>query len=94
VRHTIDRYDVERPDLDGTGGELARHLLNRFDLNGVKVEVTDKGNHYDPEAKAVRLTAKLTTAARFPRLRSPRMKSAMRCRMPGERGCWRCASAS
>ncbi len=58
VRHTIQRHDVERPDLDGTGGELARHLLNRFDLNGVKVEITDKGNHYDPEAKAVRLTAK------------------------------------
>ena len=58
VRHTIERHDVERPDLDGTGGELARHLLNRFDLNGVKVEITDKGNHYDPEAKAVRLTAK------------------------------------
>ena len=58
VRHTIQRHDVERPDLDGTGGELARHLLNRFDLNGVKVEITDKGNHYDPEAKTVRLTAK------------------------------------
>ena len=57
VRRTIDRHDVERPDLDGTGGELARHLLNRFDLNSVKVEISDKGNHYDPEAKAVRLTA-------------------------------------
>lgn len=58
VRHTIGRHDTERPDLDGTGGELARHLLNRFDLTGVKVEITDKGNHYDPETKAVRLTAK------------------------------------
>ena len=58
VRHTIQRHDVERPDLDGTGGELARHLLNRFDLNGVKVEIADKGNHYDSEAKTVRLTAK------------------------------------
>ena len=28
-------------DLPGTGGELARHLLNRFDLTHVKVEVTD-----------------------------------------------------
>jgi Zn-dependent membrane protease YugP len=58
VRHTIDRHDAERPDLDGTGGELARHLLNRFDLNGVTVEITDKADHYDPEAKAVRLIAK------------------------------------
>jgi Zn-dependent membrane protease YugP len=58
VRSTIARHEAERPDLDGTGGELARHLLNRFDLTGVKVEITDKGNHYDPETKAVRLTAK------------------------------------
>ena len=58
VRYTIDRHGDERPDLQGTGGELARHLLNRFDLNGVKVEITDKGDHYDPEAKAVRLIAR------------------------------------
>lgn len=58
VRGTIGRHGGERPDLDGTGGELARHLLNRFDLIGVKVEITDRGDHYDPEAKAVRLTAK------------------------------------
>lgn len=55
VRHTITRHGSQRPDLQGTGGELARHLLNRFDLPNVKVEVTDKGDHYDPEAKAVRL---------------------------------------
>ena len=58
VRQTIGRHDAERPDLDGTGGELARHLLNRFDLNAVTVEITDKGDHYDPQAKAVRLTAR------------------------------------
>jgi Zn-dependent membrane protease YugP len=58
VRHTISRHDAERPDLDGTGGELARHLLNRFDLNGVTVEISDKGDHYDPQAKALRLTTK------------------------------------
>jgi Zn-dependent membrane protease YugP len=55
VRHTIARHQAERPDLDGTGGELARHLLDRFDLGHVKVEVTDKGDHYDPDARVVRL---------------------------------------
>lgn len=55
VRYTIDRHNVDRPDLQGTGGELARHLLNRFDLPGVKVEVTDKGDHYDPISRTVRL---------------------------------------
>jgi len=58
VRHTIGRHDADRSDLDGTGGELARHLLNRFDLNSVKVEISDKGDHYDPEAKAIRLLPK------------------------------------
>lgn len=55
VRHTIDRHGIDRPDLPGTGGELARHLLDRFDLQHVAVEITDKGDHYDPASKAVRL---------------------------------------
>lgn len=55
VGHTIARHGAERPDLQGTGGELARHLLNRFDLPGVKVEQTDKGDHYDPTDRTVRL---------------------------------------
>lgn len=55
VRATIRRHGEDRPDLPGTGGELARHLLDRFDLGHVKVEVSDKGDHYDPDAKVVRL---------------------------------------
>jgi len=55
VRHTISRHAADRPDLPGTGGELARHLLDRFDLQHVTVEITDKGDHYDPTSKAVRL---------------------------------------
>jgi Zn-dependent membrane protease YugP len=50
VRHTIRRHGDDRPDLPGTGGELARHLLDRFDLGHVRVEVTDRGDHYDPAA--------------------------------------------
>lgn len=46
----------DRPDFPGTGGELARHLLDEAGLSEVKVEVTDHGDHYDPEKKAVRLT--------------------------------------
>lgn len=55
VRTTIRRHATDRPDLPGTGGELARHLLDRFGLGHVKVEVTEKGDHYDPDAGAVRL---------------------------------------
>lgn len=55
VRHTLSRHDRDRPDLQGTGGELARHLLDRFDLHDVKVEVTERGDHYDPSSRTVRL---------------------------------------
>src|SRR6185369_13240215 len=55
VRHVLERHGVERPDLPGTGGELARHLLDVAGLHGVKVELTGDGDHYDPEEPAVRL---------------------------------------
>lgn len=58
VRHTIDRHGIDRPDLPGTGGELARHLLDSFGLQTVGVEQTDIGDHYDPDAKVVRLLDK------------------------------------
>jgi Zn-dependent membrane protease YugP len=43
--------------LPGTGAELARHLLDEAGLQAVTVEVTDHGDHYDPEHHAVRLLA-------------------------------------
>ena len=46
----------DRPDFPGTGGELARHLLDEAGLAEVAVEVTDLGDHYDPGKKALRLT--------------------------------------
>jgi uncharacterized protein len=55
IRHVLRRYGGERSDLPGTGGELARHLLDEAGLADVKVELTDGGDHYDPEARAVRL---------------------------------------
>src|SRR5499426_4748762 len=55
VRHVLERHGVERADLPGTGGELARHLLDLAGLHGVKVELTRDGDHYDPEECAVRL---------------------------------------
>ncbi len=46
----------DRPDFPGTGGELARHLLDEAGLAEVAVEVSDLGDHYHPEQKAVRLS--------------------------------------
>lgn len=56
VRHVMQKYSRPEDRYPGTGGELARHLLKRFGLEHVTVEPTEAGDHYDPEAKAVRLT--------------------------------------
>src|SRR5712671_6894742 len=55
VRHVLKRHGAERVDFPGTGSELARHLLDEAGLETVSVEVTDRGDHYDPDAQAVRL---------------------------------------
>jgi Zn-dependent membrane protease YugP len=56
VRRVIDRNSGERKDFAGTGGEFARHILDEMKLGHVKVEETDLGDHYDPEAKVLRLS--------------------------------------
>src|SRR5205085_3028908 len=55
IERVLKRHGVERPDLPGTGGDFARHLLDEFKLPDVKVEITDKGDHYDPATRTVRL---------------------------------------
>jgi uncharacterized protein len=55
VRKVVDRHGRERADFPGTGGEFARHILDEMKLGHVKVEETTLGDHYDPDAKAVRL---------------------------------------
>ena len=55
VRFVMWRYSTEKPEMPGTGGELAKHLIERFSLKHVKVEVTELGDHYDPIEKKVRL---------------------------------------
>jgi len=51
VRYVLDRYNRAQEDnFPGTGGELARHLLDRLHLDRLQVD------HYDPLSKTVRLT--------------------------------------
>lgn len=57
TRRVFAQYSEPRADYPGTGGELARHLLKRLDMTHITVDETDKGDHYDPETKTVRLTA-------------------------------------
>jgi len=56
VQRVLTRHS--RPDdrYPGTGAELARHLLDRYGMDQVGVEETDQGDHYDPQARMVRLT--------------------------------------
>ncbi len=56
VKHTLRKYSSPEDRYPGTGGELARILLDWANLQAVKVEVTEQGDHYDPIEKSVRLT--------------------------------------
>jgi len=57
VRHVMRKYSAERASIPGTGGELAVHLLKRFDIDKVTVEETDANNdHYDPVSATIRLS--------------------------------------
>ena len=56
VRNVMSRYSSPEDRYDGSGGELARHLLDSLELQNVKVEETTKGDHYDPQEKVIRLT--------------------------------------
>jgi Zn-dependent membrane protease YugP len=57
VKRVLHKYSEphDRYRDRGSGAELARHLLDRFDLQHVAVEIAPTGDHYDPEARAVRL---------------------------------------
>jgi len=57
VRYVLKRYHRPIDEMPGTGGELARHLLDRFELSHVKLETCDEGqDHYDPKDNCVRLS--------------------------------------
>ncbi len=57
VQWVLNRHNRHpETNFPGTGGELARHLLDRYDLGEVHVEITDQGDHYDPLQRVVRLT--------------------------------------
>ncbi len=59
VRWIMTRYAQEIPGMPGTGGELAQHLIKRFELTDVSLETTPAGDHYDPAEKTVRLSPRV-----------------------------------
>jgi len=56
VGAVMKRYHFPRDRYAKTGGEIARALLDAEGLRHVLTEKTSIGDHYDPMAKAVRLS--------------------------------------
>lgn len=56
VRRVMTRYAEPADRYAATGASLARQLLDKHGLQSVVVESSESGDHYDPIAKAVRLT--------------------------------------
>jgi Zn-dependent membrane protease YugP len=55
VNHILKKHHRTDDNIRTTGGEVARALLDRYNLRTVRVEGTDIGDHYDPAARVVRL---------------------------------------
>ncbi|MEM7101194.1 MAG: zinc metallopeptidase [Pseudomonadota bacterium] len=56
VRYVMRTYSTEIAGMPGTGGELAKHLVERFGLQGVTIEVSPLGDHYDPSGRKIGLS--------------------------------------
>ncbi len=57
VRRVMRVHARDRTDMLGTGGELAQHLIQRFELEGIEVEETEPfRDHFDPKHKMIRLS--------------------------------------
>lgn len=55
VQRVLSRYSNPNNRYSRSGAEMARYLLDQHELQHVKVEKIDAGDHYDPIAKVVRL---------------------------------------
>jgi Zn-dependent membrane protease YugP len=56
LRKVLKKYHSPADKFPGSGGQFARHLLDKLNLDRVTVEETDQGDHYDPQQLAVRLS--------------------------------------
>ena len=56
ARSVLKKYGAQESMRGTSGQSFARELLDGLGLPRVTVEATDTGDHYDPDAKAVRLS--------------------------------------
>jgi Zn-dependent membrane protease YugP len=57
VKRVMARYSKPADRYAHSGAETARRLLDALNLEHVVVEPSDTGDHYDPQARVVRLSA-------------------------------------
>ena len=57
VGHVLKKHHKVIDDMPGTGGELAQHLIDRFELEGVLLEEGNPNqDHYNPGTRTVSLS--------------------------------------
>ena len=57
IRYVLHKHSGEHHNMPGTGSELAQHLVERFELEGVSVEEGVEGqDHYNPEEQRISLS--------------------------------------
>lgn len=62
VKYVLRKHQKHIESLDGTGSELAQHLIERFELDGVDViKGSADANYYDPQNKIVSLSPEVYT---------------------------------
>ena len=57
VKYVLWRHSKHIETMPGTGGELAKHLVERFELDGVSIQKGGKDeNFYAPDKKLISLS--------------------------------------
>ncbi|MDG6778898.1 zinc metallopeptidase [Thiomicrorhabdus sp. zzn3] len=56
TKYILNKHRKPHPDIPGSGLQFAEHLINKYQLDQVKVEETPEGDHYDPVDKVVRIS--------------------------------------
>ena len=55
VKYTLGKHNDDLPNMPYTALEFGNELLKEKELNDVKIEDTNIGDHYDPNTKKVRV---------------------------------------
>ncbi|MFK7978258.1 MAG: zinc metallopeptidase [Halioglobus sp.] len=60
VKWVLDKHHKTIPGMPGTGGELAQHLIERYELEGVSVrEGGENEDHYAPDTQTICLSPRV-----------------------------------